>query len=152
VVIPQGRKPARNSRLRKSRTLSAMAMPRLFRPAGLTALAAIDALNVTKGTTLLVLGATSGVGSFAVDAILDLVDDTSAINAMADVLRAGRGIVSTIAAAEVDLFAAERYQLLTSASAIRRNIHMAVCARYRSSSNKTGCASSSPRNARSPKP
>jgi NADPH:quinone reductase-like Zn-dependent oxidoreductase len=34
--------------------------------AGLTALAAIDALQVEKGTTLLVLGATGGVGGFAV--------------------------------------------------------------------------------------
>lgn len=34
--------------------------------AGLTALAAIEALHVTKGMTLLVLGATGGVGGFAV--------------------------------------------------------------------------------------
>ncbi len=34
--------------------------------AGLTALAAVEALHVAKGTTLLVLGATGGVGSFAV--------------------------------------------------------------------------------------
>jgi NADPH:quinone reductase-like Zn-dependent oxidoreductase len=34
--------------------------------AGLTALAALEAMHVAKGTTLLVLGATGGVGSFAV--------------------------------------------------------------------------------------
>ncbi len=34
--------------------------------AGLTALAAVEALHVAKGTTLLVLGATGGVGGFAV--------------------------------------------------------------------------------------
>ncbi len=34
--------------------------------AGLTALAAVEALDVAKGTTLLVLGATGGVGGFAV--------------------------------------------------------------------------------------
>jgi NADPH:quinone reductase-like Zn-dependent oxidoreductase len=39
--------------------------------AGLTALAALEALQVTKGTTLLVLGATGGVGSFAVQMARD---------------------------------------------------------------------------------
>lgn len=39
--------------------------------AGLTALAAIEWLRVTKGTTLLILGATGGVGSFAVQIARD---------------------------------------------------------------------------------
>jgi NADPH:quinone reductase-like Zn-dependent oxidoreductase len=39
--------------------------------AGLTALAAMDALAVAKGTTLLVLGATGGVGGFAVQMARD---------------------------------------------------------------------------------
>jgi NADPH:quinone reductase-like Zn-dependent oxidoreductase len=123
--------------------------------AGLTALAGLEALQVAKGTTLLVTGATGGVGGFAVqiahdrgshvigtgrssnegfalglgvdefigydrqnvtnaisaahpngiDAVLDLVDDADAIKAMAQVLRAGGRIVSTIHAADVDWFA-----------------------------------------------
>ncbi len=122
--------------------------------AGLTALAALEALHVAKGTTLLVLGATGGVGGFAVqiahdrearvigtagsaneaaarslgvdefvaydrqdvaaavktahsegvDAVLDLVDDAKAIEAMAGVIRPGGSIVSTIGAAGVDWF------------------------------------------------
>ena len=39
--------------------------------AGLTALAAVEALHVAKGTTLLVLGATGGVGGFAVQIARD---------------------------------------------------------------------------------
>lgn len=39
--------------------------------AGLTALAAVDALKVSNGTTLLVLGATGGVGGFAVQIARD---------------------------------------------------------------------------------
>jgi NADPH:quinone reductase-like Zn-dependent oxidoreductase len=39
--------------------------------AGLTALAAVDALQVGKGVTLLVLGATGGVGGFAVQIARD---------------------------------------------------------------------------------
>ena len=39
--------------------------------AGLTALAALEALHVGKGTMLLVLGATGGVGSFAVQMARD---------------------------------------------------------------------------------
>jgi NADPH:quinone reductase-like Zn-dependent oxidoreductase len=123
--------------------------------AGLTALASIEALGGSKGTTLFVAGATGGVGSFAVqiardrgahvigsahsssesqarslgvdefvaydkqdvvgavkgahpsgiDAVLDLVDDASAIKAMADVLHEGGRIVSTIRALDVDWFA-----------------------------------------------
>jgi NADPH:quinone reductase-like Zn-dependent oxidoreductase len=123
--------------------------------AGLTALAAIEALHVAKGTTLLVLGATGGVGGFAVqiahdrgarvigtahssnekyarslgvdefvaydrgdvvnavkavhpggvDAVLDLVDDATAMKAMTEVLHAGGTIVSTIGAADEQWFA-----------------------------------------------
>ncbi|HZV76878.1 MAG TPA: NADP-dependent oxidoreductase [Candidatus Babeliales bacterium] len=123
--------------------------------AGLTALASIDALHVEKATTLLVLGATGGVGGFAVqiardrqahvigtggssnaglgrslgleefiaydrenvvnavkaaqpqgvDAVLDLVDGPDAIKPIADVVRAGGRIVSTIGAADVAWFA-----------------------------------------------
>jgi NADPH:quinone reductase-like Zn-dependent oxidoreductase len=39
--------------------------------AGLTALAAVEALHVAKGATLLVLGATGGVGGFAVQIAID---------------------------------------------------------------------------------
>lgn len=130
--------------------------------AGLTALAALEALSVAKGTTLLVLGATGGVGGFAVqiardrgahvigtgrssnetvarslgvdefiaydrhdvvqavkavhpsgiDAVLDLVDDASAIKAMADLLHAGGRIVSTIHTADVDWFAQRKISAL----------------------------------------
>lgn len=123
--------------------------------AGLTALAALDALHVAKGMTLLVLGATGGVGGFAVqiardrgarvigtgrssseafarslqidefiaydrqnvvpavkaahpsgiDAALDLVDDADAITSLAEIVRPGGGIVSTIGSAGVDWFA-----------------------------------------------
>jgi NADPH:quinone reductase-like Zn-dependent oxidoreductase len=123
--------------------------------AGLTALAAVEALHVEKGIVLLVLGATGGVGSFAVqmahdrgarvigtaasaneslarslgvdefvaydrqnvvqaikaahpdgiDAALDLVDDAGAIKALAEIVRAGGRIISTIRAADVDWFA-----------------------------------------------
>jgi NADPH:quinone reductase-like Zn-dependent oxidoreductase len=123
--------------------------------AGLTALAALDALGVQKDTAVVVLAATGGVGSFAVqiardrgarvigtarrsneqlarslgveefvaydeqnvveaigaahpqgvDAVLDLVDGPSTIGAMADVLRKGGKIVSTIGAADAGWFA-----------------------------------------------
>ena len=123
--------------------------------AGLTALAGVEALHVKKGTTLLILGATGGVGSYAVqiahdrgahvigsahssneerarsigvdefvaydredvgaavkaahpggvDAVLDLVDDADAIEAMAQVLHDGGAIVSTIGAADEEWFA-----------------------------------------------
>ena len=122
--------------------------------AGLTALAALDALGVGKDTVVAVLAATGGVGSFAVqiardrgarvigtarrsneqlarslgveefvaydeqnvveairaahrqgvDAVLDLVDAHSAIGAMAETLRKGGKIVSTIGAADVKWF------------------------------------------------
>jgi len=122
--------------------------------AGLTALASVDALQVQKTTTLLVLGATGGVGGFAVqiardrqahvigsggssnaglarslgldefiaydrenvvnavkaarpqgvDAVLDLVDGADAIKPIADVIRPGGRIVSTIGAADVAWF------------------------------------------------
>lgn len=125
--------------------------------AGLTALASLEALKVTKGTILAVLGATGGVGSFAVqiarardarvigsgrssseqfartlgieefyafdrqdvvdairaahpdgvDAVLDLVDDPTAIEQTASILRKGGRIVSTIGAANVGWFAAK---------------------------------------------
>lgn len=130
--------------------------------AGLTALASIEALGVSKGTTLLVIGATGGVGSFAVqiahdrgahvigsarstsestarslgvddfvaydredvvqavkaahssgiDSVLDLVDDASAIKAMANLVHAGGRIVSTIRAADVDWFAQRKISAL----------------------------------------
>jgi NADPH:quinone reductase-like Zn-dependent oxidoreductase len=123
--------------------------------AGLTALAALDALGVTNGTKLLITGATGGVGGFAVqmardraslvigtgraenedraralgvdtfvaydrndpvsavsqlfpdgiDAVLDLVDDAERIKAMAEILRRGGSIASTIHAADVNWFA-----------------------------------------------
>lgn len=123
--------------------------------AGLTALAGLKVLQVTEGMTLLVLGATGGVGMFAVqiardrglhvagtarsnneefarslgveeffaydlkdvvaavkaahpngiDAALDLVDDADEIKKMADVIRPGGRIVSTIYTADVDWFA-----------------------------------------------
>ncbi|MGA8575504.1 MAG: NADP-dependent oxidoreductase [Candidatus Cybelea sp.] len=123
--------------------------------AGLTALAGVEALHVANGMTLLVFGATGGVGGFAVqiahdrgarvigtahssneeyalslgvdefvaydrgdvvkavkaahpggvDTVLDLVDDADAIKAMAEVLRAGGAIVSTIGAADEEWFA-----------------------------------------------
>lgn len=123
--------------------------------AGLTALAAMDALAVAKGTTLLVMGATGGVGGFAVqmahdrgafvigtasdsneslarglgvdefvaynrdkvnesvksahpagvDAVLDLVDDAAAMKQIAEVVREGGRVASTIGSADVDWFA-----------------------------------------------
>lgn len=126
--------------------------------AGLTALAALDALHVARGMTLLVLGATGGVGGFAVqiardrgarvigtgrssseafarslgidefiaydrqnaiqalkaahpdgiNAALDLVDDADAIKALAEIVRPGGGIVSTIGSANVDWFAQKK--------------------------------------------
>ncbi|MGA7248592.1 MAG: NADP-dependent oxidoreductase [Candidatus Cybelea sp.] len=126
--------------------------------AGLTALASLETLHVTKGMTLLVLGATGGVGGFAVqiahdrgarvigtgrsssedfarslgvdefiayerqnavqavkaahpdgiDAALDLVDDADAIKALAEIVRPGGSIVSTIHSADVDWFAEKK--------------------------------------------
>ncbi len=126
--------------------------------AGLTALASMEALHVAKDTTLLVLGATGGVGGFAVqmardrvarvigtgrssnegfalslgvnefvpydrqnvveavkaahpdgiDAALDLVDSAQDIRSMAEVLREGGRIVSTIGAADVEWFARQK--------------------------------------------
>ncbi len=123
--------------------------------AGLTALGSLEALHAAKDATLLVLGATGGVGGFAVqiarargtrvigtgrsaneslalslgidefvaydrqdvvatvkashgngiDAVLDLVDDRDGIKAMAELLREGGRIVSTIGAADVEWFA-----------------------------------------------
>lgn len=123
--------------------------------AGITALGALDSLRVTAGTTLLVLGATGGVGGFAVqiakdrgavvigtgrssngdtarslgldqfiaydeddvaqtvkashpngvDAVLDLVDDSDAIEPIAELVHAGGRIVSTIGAANVEALA-----------------------------------------------
>ncbi len=123
--------------------------------AGLAALASMEALHVAKDTTLLVLGATGGVGGFAVqmardrgarvigtaqslnegfalslgvnefvpydrqnvveavkaahpdgiDAVLDLVDDAEGIRSMAEVLREGGRIVSSIGATDVEWFA-----------------------------------------------
>jgi NADPH:quinone reductase-like Zn-dependent oxidoreductase len=123
--------------------------------AGLTALASVDVLGVGKGSTLLVIGATGGVGSFAVqiahdrgariigvarssneglahsigidefiaydrqdvtqavkaahpdgvDAALDLVDGADAIKSIAQVLRPGAKLVSTIRAADPEWFA-----------------------------------------------
>jgi NADPH:quinone reductase-like Zn-dependent oxidoreductase len=123
--------------------------------AGLTALAAIETLNVANGTSLLILGVTGGVGSFAaqiaqqrgarvigtahsrnrefvrmlgtvemipydrenvvdatrvrypngVDAVLDLVDDRDHTMAIADAIRSGGAIVSTIGALDVAWFA-----------------------------------------------
>ncbi|HEX3368941.1 MAG TPA: NADP-dependent oxidoreductase [Candidatus Cybelea sp.] len=122
--------------------------------AGLTALAALDALGVKKDSLVVVLGATGGVGSFSVqiardrgarvigtarrsneqlarslgvdefvaydeqnvveairtahpqgvDAVLDLVDASGAIGAMAAALKTGGKIVSTIGAADVEWF------------------------------------------------
>jgi NADPH:quinone reductase-like Zn-dependent oxidoreductase len=122
--------------------------------AGLTAFAAVEALRVGKGTTLLVLGATGGVGSFAVqlahdrgayvigtarssneslarslgvdefvaydlkdvvkevtakhpdglNAALDLVDHDDAVKRLADVLREGASIVSTLGAVDAGWF------------------------------------------------
>jgi NADPH:quinone reductase-like Zn-dependent oxidoreductase len=122
--------------------------------AGLTALAALDALGVQAETKLLVLGATGGVGGFAVqmardrnacvigtaraenealarslgvdefvaydrddpvaavkrlhpegiDAVLDLVDDADRIRSLAETVREGGRIVSTIGAADVEWF------------------------------------------------
>jgi len=121
--------------------------------AGITALGAIETLDVSKGTSFLVLGATGGVGSYAVqiardrgariigsarsaneslarslgvdefiaydkedaserlrggaiEAVLDLVDDSGGIKRIAGVMRDGGRIVSTIGAADVDWFAA----------------------------------------------
>lgn len=123
--------------------------------AGLTALGCVEALRAGKDATLLVLGATGGVGGFAVqiardrgarvigtgrssneslalslgvdefiaydrqnvvaavkathsegiEAVLDLVDDGEGIKAMAELLREGGRIVSTIGAADVEWFA-----------------------------------------------
>ncbi len=123
--------------------------------AGLTALACIEALQIGRGSTLLVVGATGGVGGFAVqiardrggrvigvarssnrslaesigvdefvaydrenvteavkaahpdgvDAVLDLVDDADAIKSMAQLLRPGGKLVSTIHSVDVDWFA-----------------------------------------------
>jgi NADPH:quinone reductase-like Zn-dependent oxidoreductase len=123
--------------------------------AGLTALAGIEFLRVEKGATVLVLGATGGVGGFAVqiavdrgarvigtgssskeqfarslgvdefvpydradvvesvrqlrpggvDAVLDLVDDRTAIERTAEIVRKGGRLVSTIGSADVDWFA-----------------------------------------------
>ena len=123
--------------------------------AGLTALASLEALRVRKDTTVLILGATGGVGGFAVqmarardarviatarasnealarslgadgfiaydrgdvveavrarypdgvEAVLDLVDDATAIKRMADVMGDEGTIVSTIGAADVHWFA-----------------------------------------------
>ncbi len=123
--------------------------------AGLTALVAMDALAVAKGTTLLVLGATAGVGGFAVqlardrgafvigtardsneslardlgveefvaynrdnvnqkvsaahpagiDAILDLVNDAPGMKQIAELVRNGGRVASTIGSADVDWFA-----------------------------------------------
>ncbi len=123
--------------------------------AGLTALGGVEALGVGKDATLLVLGATGGVGGFAVqiardrgarvigtgrssnesfalslgvdefiaydrqnvvaavkathadgiEAVLDLVDDGEGIKAMAELLREGGRIVSTIGAVDVEWFA-----------------------------------------------
>jgi NADPH:quinone reductase len=126
--------------------------------AGLAALASVEWLHVGSGTILVVLGATGGVGGFAVqiarvrgarvigsgrstnesearslgieafiaydrenvadaikstqrggvDAVLDLVDNSEGIKAMADVLRGGGRIVSTIGAADVNWFELRR--------------------------------------------
>lgn len=123
--------------------------------AGLTALASIEALSIAKETTLLVMGATGGVGAFAVqiaheqgahviavarsqsedlarslgadefvgydrqnvveavkaahpagiDAVLDLVDDAEAIKSMANIVRAGGKIISTVHSADAQWFA-----------------------------------------------
>jgi NADPH:quinone reductase-like Zn-dependent oxidoreductase len=123
--------------------------------AGLTALASIEALHVSNGMSLLIVGATGGVGSLAtqmghdrgarvigvarssneslarslgvdefvpydlenvaqsvkhahpegVDAVLDLVDDADALEGMAEVVRAGGNVVSTIRSADVEWFA-----------------------------------------------
>jgi NADPH:quinone reductase-like Zn-dependent oxidoreductase len=123
--------------------------------AGLTALTSLEALQLTKGATLLVLGATGGVGGFAVqiardrgaqvigtarasseafarslgvdafvaydrqnvvdalksshpsgvDAVLDLVDDDSAIKDLIAVIRPGGRLVSTIGAVDENWFA-----------------------------------------------
>jgi NADPH:quinone reductase-like Zn-dependent oxidoreductase len=123
--------------------------------AGLTALASLEALRVRADTTVLILGATGGVGGFAVqmahgrgarivatarssnealarslgasdfiaydtedvvqtlrtrypdgvEAVLDLVDDGSAIKLMADAMGEDGQIVSTIGAADIDWFA-----------------------------------------------
>jgi NADPH:quinone reductase-like Zn-dependent oxidoreductase len=123
--------------------------------AGLTALTSLEALQLTKGATLLVLGATGGVGGFAVqiardggaqvigtarasseafarslgvdafvaydrqnvvdalksshpsgvDAVLDLVDDDSAIKDLVAVIRPGGRLVSTIGAVDENWFA-----------------------------------------------
>ncbi|MBV8284899.1 MAG: NADP-dependent oxidoreductase, partial [Candidatus Eremiobacteraeota bacterium] len=123
--------------------------------AGLTALASLDALGVMENSKVLILGATGGVGSFAVqiahdrgacvigtarasneafarslgvdefvaydrddvaaavrrnhpdgiDAVLDLVDDRDHLTAVADVLREGGRIVSTIGSADIDTLA-----------------------------------------------
>jgi NADPH2:quinone reductase len=128
--------------------------------AGLTALASVEALQVEKDGMLLVLGATGGVGMFAVqiardrgarvagtgrstseefarslgvqefiaydrddivaavkaehangiDAALDLVDDADAIKKIAEVIRPGGRIASTIRAADVDWFAKRSIQ------------------------------------------
>jgi NADPH:quinone reductase-like Zn-dependent oxidoreductase len=126
--------------------------------AGLAALASVAWLQVSSGTVLVVLGATGGLGGFAVqiarirgariigsgrstnepaarsigvdsfiaydrenavdairssqpngvDAVLDLVDDSNGIKAMADVLREGGKIVSTIGAVDVQWFEQRR--------------------------------------------
>ncbi|HET6274414.1 MAG TPA: NADP-dependent oxidoreductase [Candidatus Cybelea sp.] len=170
--------------------------------AGLTALAGVEALHVAKGTTLLVLGATGGVGSYAVqiahdrgarvigsahssneeralrlgvdefvaydredvgtavkaahpegvDAVLDLVDDTGAIEAMAQVLRDGGAIVSTIGAADERGSRNERLPRRTSIWPTRRKARTPDCERCWSWSNKAAYASTSPANVPSPRP
>jgi NADPH:quinone reductase-like Zn-dependent oxidoreductase len=126
--------------------------------AGLTALAALEALHVGAGSTLLIVGVTGGVGSIAaqmardrgahvvgtaraqnenlartlgvedfvaydrgdslaaikstypggIDAVLDLVDDGDRIKRIADVIRDGGALVSTIGAADVPWFSERR--------------------------------------------
>lgn len=120
--------------------------------AGLTALASLEILGVREGTTVLIVGATGGVGAFAtqlahqrgahvigtvrtdperaralgadeaiagddvaaevkrahpngVDAVLDLVHAQDAIKALAEVLKPGGAIVSTIHGADEAWFA-----------------------------------------------
>ena len=75
-----------------------------------------------------------------IDAALDLVDDADAIKALAEIVRPGGSIVSTIRSADVDWFAEQKIAARTSASLERLNSRTPVCARWSNCSNKNAYA------------